>query len=124
MVDVAQTTLRSTRGTKFVSGRSVAEDSYLMRGMIFSATKISAGRDRGKHNIRIEMIKATISKPDSDYPKIMVSTNDEDLIVLFTSQDTGTVLKTSDMWSIGQHRTDWLTRIFRPVGYTVCLSNG
>ena len=63
------------------------------------------------------------NKSNADYPKLMVGTETNE-IVLFTDKTKGTVLNTEqDGRKIGQHITDWGPECFKDYNGSIALSN-
>ena len=61
-------------------------------------------------------------KEEKPFPKLMISTNDRKLIVLFTSESEGTVVhKGNSVWLLGSHNNNWCH--FKDYEGDVCLTN-
>lgn len=54
-------------------------------------------------------------KDEIEYPCLMKSTANEDLVVLFIADKIGTALTKSTIYYIGEHRKDWTTNVFEPL---------
>ena len=77
--------------------------------------------------MKSKLVAAPCSEPKSlPYPKLMVTAEKKDLIVLFDSKSSGTVMVcTSGRHKIGYHSLHWCDADFEdlPLGQSVVLGN-
>ena len=71
--------------------------------------------------IEVEVSEAQEPK-ESEYPKLMKRC-DNDLVVLFTSENDGVVLISSDYYELGYSSDDWENSAFKEYTGTLLLSN-
>lgn len=57
-----------------------------------------------------------------EYPCLMKST-EEDIVVLFTEKDKGTLLCKTAIYNAGEYSTDWDMEQFHPFNGSITLSN-